>query len=161
MLLSPHCSLYLTVRYIKKRIEREHEKTKNDALKAKKMLELELEQLKLQRDKEQINKDRIILQQEVLNNSKELANYTMLLIKKKDIFNELTTDLKELKDYVKNDDSRKKLLQIFQKRNTHKIGEEYLEVFDVNFEKYTTTSSKSLRNATLPLLKENWGCAPL
>jgi DNA-binding CsgD family transcriptional regulator len=141
------------VRYIKKRIEREHEKTKTEALKAKKLLELELEQLKLQRDKEQINKDRIILQEEVLNNSKELANYTMLLIKKKDIFNEITTDLKELKDYVKNDDSRKKLLQIFQKLNTHKIGEEYLEVFDVNFEKVHHNFFEELKRLNPTLTK--------
>ncbi|PZR24051.1 MAG: hypothetical protein DI539_01155 [Flavobacterium psychrophilum] len=141
------------VRYVKRKIERDHEKTKTEALKAKKMLELELEQLKLQRDKEQINKDRIHLQEEVLNNSKELANYTMLLIKKKDIFNEITTDLKELKDYVKNDDSRKKLLQIFQKLNTHKIGEEYLEVFDVNFEKVHHNFFEELKKLNPTLTK--------
>lgn len=141
------------VRYVKQKIERDHEKTKTEALKAKKMLELELEQLKLQRDKEQINKDRIHLQEEVLNNSKELANYTMLLIKKKDIFNEITTDLKELKDYVKNDDSRKKLLQIFQKLNTHKIGEEYLEVFDVNFEKVHHNFFEELKKLNPTLTK--------
>ncbi len=141
------------VRYVKRRIERDHEKTKTEALKAKKLLELELEQLKLQRDKEQINKDRIILQEEVINNSKELANYTMLLIKKKDIFNEITTDLKELKDYVKNDDSRKKLFQIFQKLNTHKIGEEYLEVFDVNFEKVHHNFFEELKKLNPTLTK--------
>lgn len=141
------------VRYVKRRIEREHEKTKTEAQKAKKLLELELEQLKLQRDKEQINKDRIHLQEEVLNNSKELANYTMLLIKKKDIFNEITTDLKELKDYVKNDDSRKKLFQIFQKLNQHKIGEEYLEVFDVNFEKVHHNFFEELKKLNPTLTK--------
>lgn len=141
------------VRYVKRRIEREHEKTKLEAQKAKKLLELELEQLKLQRDKEQINKDRIHLQEEVLNNSKELANYTMLLIKKKDIFNEITTDLKELKDYVKNDDSRKKLFQIFQKLNQHKIGEEYLEVFDVNFEKVHHNFFEELKKLNPTLTK--------
>lgn len=146
-------SIISIIRYIKRRIERDHENTKTEALKAKKMLELELEQLKLQRDKEQINKDRIHLQEEVLNNSKELANYTMLLIKKKDIFNEITTDLKELKDYVKNDDSRKKLFQIFQKLNTHKIGEEYLEVFDVNFEKVHHNFFEELKKLNPTLTK--------
>lgn len=141
------------IRYIKKRIESEHLKTKAEALKAKKMLELELEQLKLQRDKEEINKDRSHLQEEVLNNSKELANYTMLLIKKKDIFNEITVDLKELKDYVKNDDSRKKLFQIFQKLNQHKIGEEYLEVFDVNFEKVHHNFFEELKKLNPTLTK--------
>ncbi len=77
----------------------------------------------------------------------------MLLIKKKDIFNELTTDLKELKDYVKNDDSRKKLLQIFQKLNQHKIGEEYLEVFDVNFEKVHHNFFEELKKLNPSLTK--------
>lgn len=141
------------VRYIKKRIEREHLKTKIEAQKAKKLLEMELEQLRLQRDKEQINKDRIHLQEEVINNSKELANYTMVLIKKKDIFNEITNDLKELKDYVKNDDSRKKLFQIFQKLNQHKIGEEYMEVFDVNFEKVHHNFFEELKKLNPTLTK--------
>lgn len=141
------------VRYVKKRIERDHLKTKIEAQKAKKLLELELEQLRLQRDKEQINKDKIHLQEEVLNNSKELANYTMVLIKKKDIFNEITNDLKELKDYVKNDDSRKKLFQIFQKLNQHKIGEEYMEVFDVNFEKIHHNFFEELKKLNPTLTK--------
>ena len=141
------------VRYVKKRIEREHIKTKTEAQKAKKLLELEVEQLRLQRDKEQISKDKIHLQEEVLNNSKELANYTMVLIKKKDIFNEITNDLKELKDYVKNDDSRKKLFQIFQKLNQHKIGEEYMEVFDVNFEKVHHNFFEELKKLNPTLTK--------
>lgn len=141
------------IRYIKRRIEAEHLKTKSEALKAKKMLELEVEQLKLQRDKEEISKDRTHLQEEILNNSKELANYTMLLIKKKDIFNEITVDLKELKDYVKNDDSRKKLFQIFQKLNQHKIGEDYLEVFDVNFEKVHHNFFEELKKLNPTLTK--------
>lgn len=141
------------IRYVKRRIEAEHVKTKLEALKAKKMLELEVEQLKLQRDKEEISKDRTHLQEEILQNSKELANYTMLLIKKKDIFNEITVDLKELKDYVKNDDSRKKLFQIFQKLNQHKIGEDYLEVFDVNFEKVHHNFFEELKKLNPTLTK--------
>src|SRR5690606_23740124 len=53
----------------------------------------------------------------------------------KDIFNEIQEDLKELKGLVKTQVSRQKLLEIFQKIHQHKIGEEYMELFDVNFEK--------------------------
>ncbi|KGO91348.1 triple tyrosine motif-containing protein [Flavobacterium subsaxonicum] len=120
---------------VKKRIRHERNKSRREAEQSKKLLELEVEQLKLQRDKEAIRRDKIVLEEDVINKSKELANYTLLLVQKKDIFSELTSDLKELKDYVKNEESRKKLLQIFQKLNQHKIGEEYMEVFDVNFEK--------------------------
>src|SRR5690606_33307174 len=127
--------LFVIIRYISKRMEREHQKSQKEAQRTKKMLELELEQLKLQRDKEEIKRDKMHLEEDVLNKSKELANYTMLLASKKDIFAEITDDLKQLKESVKNEDSRKKILEMFQKLNQHKIGEEYMEVFDVNFEK--------------------------
>ncbi|MFL9845030.1 helix-turn-helix and ligand-binding sensor domain-containing protein [Flavobacterium rhizosphaerae] len=120
---------------IKMRIRHERNKSRREAEQAKKLLELELEQLKLQRDKEAMYRDKAVLEEDVINKSKELANYTMMLLQKKEFFSEITSDLKELKDYVRNENSRKKLLDIFRKLNQHKIGEEYMEVFDVNFEK--------------------------
>ncbi|MES2486869.1 MAG: triple tyrosine motif-containing protein [Bacteroidota bacterium] len=99
---------------VKRRIRHERNKSRRDAEQSKKVLELELEQLKLQRDKEAINRDKAVLQEDVLNKSKELANYTILLVQKKDIFNEITDDLKELKDHLRNEESRKKLLEVFQ-----------------------------------------------
>jgi AraC family transcriptional regulator, chitin signaling transcriptional activator len=124
------------IRYlVKRRIRHERIKSRREAEQSKKLLELELEQLKLQRDKEAINRDKAVLEEDVINKSKQLANYTMLLVHKKDIFNEITDDLKELKSYLRNEESRKKLLEIFQKLSKHQIGEEYMEVFDVHFEK--------------------------
>lgn len=141
------------IRYVNRRIERENTKTKREAQKSKKLLELELEQLKLQRDKEEMSRDKVHLEEDVINKSKELANYTMLLVKKKDIFAEITTDLKELRDYVKNEESRKKLLEIFQKLNQHKIGDEYMEVFDVNFEKVHHNFFEKLKEISPSLTK--------
>jgi AraC family chitin signaling transcriptional activator len=138
---------------VKKRIKKEREKSKREAEKSKKLLELELEQLKLQRDKEALYRDRVVLEEDVINKSKELSNYTLLLVQKKDMFAEITTDLKELKEYVKNEDSRKKLLQIFQKLNQHKIGEEYMEVFDVNFEKVHHNFFEKLKELNPSLTK--------
>ena len=120
---------------VKRRIRHERKKSEREAGQSRKLLELELEQLKLQRDKEEIRRDKIYLEEDVINKSKELANFTMLLVQKKDMFAEITNDLKQLRDYVRNEESRKKLLEIFQKLDRHKIGEEYMEVFDVNFEK--------------------------
>jgi len=120
---------------VKRRIRHERTKSEREADRSRKLLELELEQLKLQRDKEEIRRDKIHLEEDVINKSKELANFTMLLVQKKDMFAEITNDLKQLKDHVRNEESRKKLLEIFQKLDRHKIGEEYMEVFDVNFEK--------------------------
>ncbi|WP_116789956.1 triple tyrosine motif-containing protein [Flavobacterium psychrotrophum] len=120
---------------IKRRIRYERAKSTRDAERTRRMLELEVEQLKLQRDKEAVIRDKAVLEEDVINKSKELANYTMLLMQKKDAFAEITDDLKELRDYLRNEESRKKLLEIFQKLNRHKVGEEYMEVFDVHFEK--------------------------
>jgi AraC family transcriptional regulator, chitin signaling transcriptional activator len=120
---------------VKRRIRYERLKSTREAERSKRLLELELEQLKLQRDKEAVIRDKVQLEEDVIHKSKELANYTMLLVQKKDFFAEITDDLKELKDYLRNEESRKKLLEMFQKLNRHRIGEEYMEVFDVHFEK--------------------------
>ena len=76
-----------------------------------------------------------MLEENIIDKSKELANYTLLLSQKKDIFSELQNDLKQLRELLKSDESRRKITEIFQKLNQHKIGEEYMEIFDVNFEK--------------------------
>ena len=54
---------------------------------------------------------------------------------KKNIFNELQADLKQLKELVKSDEPRRKIMEIFHKLNQHKIGEEFMVIFDVNFER--------------------------
>lgn len=145
--------IMLLVKFINKRIEQERRRTREEEQRAKKMLELEVEQLRLQRDKEQITQDKQHLEEDVLMKSKELANYTMLLLKKKDIFGEITSDLKELREYVRNDESRKKIFEIFQKLNQHKIGDEYLEVFDVNFEKVHHNFFEKLKKLNPTLTK--------
>ena len=127
--------LWLAYVLIQQKIKHERQKARNAARKSKKLLELEIERLKLTQDKEKIQQAKSILEEDILEKSKELANYTMQLVNKKDIFNEIQEDLKELKGLVKTQVSRQKLLEIFQKIHQHKIGEEYMEVFDVNFEK--------------------------
>jgi len=138
---------------VKRRIRHERSKSEQEADRSRKLLELELEQLKLQRDKEEIRRDKIHLEEDVINKSKELANFTMLLVQKKDMFAEVTDDLKQLKDHVRNEESRKKLLEIFQKLDRHKIGEEYMEVFDVNFEKVHHNFFEKLKELNPTLTK--------
>ena len=72
---------------------------------------------------------------DLIDKSKELANYTLLLSKRKEAFLELTNDLKQLKETVKNSESKSKIVQIFKKLNQNSIGDKYLEIFDVNFER--------------------------
>jgi AraC family transcriptional regulator, chitin signaling transcriptional activator len=127
--------LYSLVKYVKRIILLEQTKSKIEAKKTQQLLELEIEKLKLKQDKETIHKDKLMLEENIIDKSKELANYTLLLSQKKDIFSELQNDLKQLRELLKSDESRRKITEIFQKLNQHKIGEEYMEIFDVNFEK--------------------------
>ena len=127
--------MYYLITYVRKKIAFERIKSKIEVLKSQQLLELELEKLKLKQDKEEINKDRKILEVDIIDKSKELAQYTLLLSQKKNAFLELQNDLKQLKELLKSDDSKRKISEIFQKLNQSKIGEEYMNIFDVNFEK--------------------------
>lgn len=135
IILSLIVTLWIGYLLIKKNLEKENLKIQAENLKAKKLLELEIERLKLKHDKERVEEDKKILEKDVITKSKELANYTMQLVNKKDIVQELQSDLKELRQLVKTQLSKDKISDIFRKLHQHKIGEEYMEVFDVNFEK--------------------------
>ncbi|UII20652.1 triple tyrosine motif-containing protein [Fulvivirga ligni] len=123
------------IKIVKARIIKEREKAREEEQKAKKLLELELEQLKLKAEKDKIKRDKVLLEEDVILKSKELANYTMMLVKKKEIFSEIQGDIKELRGQVKTEGSRKKLQNMYSKLNKHLIGEEYMQVFESNFEK--------------------------
>lgn len=127
-------AILLTIRLVKRKIDHEKEKTRQEAQRTKKLLELELDQLRLKAEKEKINEDKVLLEENVLHKSKELANYTMMLVKKKDMFSEIREDILELRNLVKNETSRKKIQKMYRKLNQHAIGEEYIQVFEANFE---------------------------
>jgi hypothetical protein len=113
---------------ITKKIAIEKRKSIIASEKSKRLLELEIQQLKLKQDKS-------ILEENVLLKSKELTNYTMQLVNKKKAFNDIQNDLKDLKALLKSSTSKRKLVEIFKKLHQHKIGEEYLKIYDVNFER--------------------------
>ncbi len=145
--------LYSLVKYVKRIILLEQTKSKIEARKTQQLLELEIEKLKLKQDKEIIHKDKLMLEENIIDKSKELANYTLLLSQKKNIFNELQNDLKQLRELLKSDESRKKITEIFQKLNQHKIGEEYMEIFDVNFEKINHEFFEKLKQIDASITK--------
>lgn len=120
--------LWTTYRLISRKIALEKRKSIIASEKSKRLLELEIQQLKLKQDKS-------ILEENVLLKSKELTNYTMQLVNKKKAFNEIQDDLKDLKKLIKSSAPRQKLLDIFKKLHQHKIGEEYMSIYDVNFER--------------------------
>ncbi len=120
--------LWSVLKFIKNIITVEKRKTLIAAKKSERLLQLEIQELKLKQDKS-------LLEESLLSKSKELTNYTRQLIDKKHVFNEIQDDLKELKNLISKPTARQKVRTIFQKLHQHKIGEEYLKVYDVNFEK--------------------------
>ena len=141
--------------YVKNKIANERLKSKVELKKSQQLLELELEKLKLKHDKEVISRDKLNLEVDIIDKSKELANYTFLLSEKKNIFNELQFDLKQLRDLLKSDEARKKLTDIFRKLNQHRIGEEFMEIFDVNFEKINQEFFEKLKQIDNSLTKRD------
>ena len=98
-----------TILLVKRKIHKEKTKTINEEKEKRKVLELELQHIKLEREKEEIKKDKDLLEEDVIHKSKELANYTMLLVKKRELLAEIHDEIKELRDLVKNDVSRQKM----------------------------------------------------
>lgn len=145
--------IYFTLVYFRKRIAYERLKSKIEIKKTQQLMELEIERLKLKQDKEEIYKDKLSLEENIIDKSKELANYTLLLSQKKNAFLELQNDLKLLRQLLKSEDSRKKITEIFQKLNQQKIGEEYMDIFDVNFEKINHKFFEKLKKLDPTLTK--------
>ena len=130
---------------IRRKIDQERKDARITEQKSKKLLELEIEQLKLKQDKNRIIGDKQVLEEDNIRISKELANYTMLLLKKKEVFSETYTTLKDFKTMLKTPPARKKLQDILMKLHQHRIGEEYMTIFDVNFERIHKNFFKQLK----------------
>jgi small-conductance mechanosensitive channel len=125
----------MIVSLVKRRFRKEREKTLTEEKEKRKVLELELERIKLSREKDQIKKDKDLLEEDVIYKSKELANYTMLLVKKRELLSVMHDELKALKETVKNDASRQIVRDLMKRININLQDEEYIKVFEANFER--------------------------
>ena len=99
------------------------------------MLELELQRIRLLQEKDAIKKDKDQLEEDVIYKSKELANYTMLLVKKRDLLTHMHDELKELREVVKNESGRQLIRDLIKKINMNLQDEEHIKVFEANFER--------------------------
>lgn len=138
-------AVYLTVVLVQRKITRENQKAREEEQKTNRLLQLEVNQLKLENHQRKIQEDKEHLEQDVIKKSKELATYTMMLVNKKNFFVELQEELKELRETVKTKNSRNKLTDIFSKLHQHRIDEEYLKVFEENFETIHRDFFKNLK----------------
>lgn len=127
--------LITTIKLVKRKIQYETNKTRDEEEKKRKVLELELEQIKLKQEKEQIIKDKEQLEEDVIHKSKELANYTMLLVKKRELLTEMHEDLKTLKEAVRQDAPRQMVRDLIKKITSNLQNEEHIQVFEANFER--------------------------
>ena len=138
---------------IKKKLKQERQKIRKTAEMKQKLLELQIEQLNLEKDKESIKRDKQLLEEDNILKSKELANYTMMLVKKKDVFTETYENLQEFKKTLKTQAAKKRLQEVLTTLNQHRIGEEYMTVFDVHFEKVHKNFFKELKAECSDLTK--------
>src|SRR5690606_1296034 len=66
---------------------------------------------------------------------------------KREVISELRHDLKELREFAKNEGSRKKVREMISKISQHMTDEEYLQIFEANFEKVHHDFFKQLKMA--------------
>jgi AraC family chitin signaling transcriptional activator len=125
----------LMIILVERRIRKEKEKTRQEEREKRRVLELEIERMKLAGEKAKILKDKEQLEEDIIYKSKELVNYTMLLVKKRELLTEMHDDLKALKEVVKNDTSRQTVRDLLKKINTNLQSEEHIKVFEANFER--------------------------
>lgn len=124
-------SIFLVQKSVKAKIQKE----KDIALRSKRLLQLEIEQLKLKQQSHQIQQQKNKLEEDLISQHKELSNYTMLLVKKKEVMASIYDELKLISKELKPGTNRRSIRDLIGKIKLHQIGEEYMEVFDVNFER--------------------------
>lgn len=127
--------LYSSRKLMMRRISKEKEKTRIEEKEKRSLLELELQQIRLAREKEKIERDKEQLEEDVIHKSKELANYTMLLAKKRELLTDLREELKDYKDLARNEKARNLVRQLIRKIGIHLNDEEHIHVFEANFER--------------------------
>lgn len=153
MLLLVILIIYFVAFAIRRFVRRKIQKEKDLVESSKRLLELEIDQLKLKQQTQQIELQKNKLEEDLINHQKELANYTMLLVKKKDVIFSIYDDLKLYAKNVKQTAQRRSIDRILHKIRQHRIGEEYMDVFDVNFEKVHVDFFKRLLDINPNLTK--------
>lgn len=121
------------------------EQTRIEEAKLRHALELEVDAVNLQKEKELVEKDNEKLADDIINKSKEIANYTLLLVKKHDLLNEIGTEVNEIKKSAKLDKTKNSLRSIAQKIRMNLQDEEHLKIFDTNFERVHQDFFKRIR----------------
>jgi AraC family transcriptional regulator, chitin signaling transcriptional activator len=121
--------------WVRVKIQTERKKTQKEEEQKRRVLELIIQRIKLEHENDEIKKDKGQLELDILHKSKELANHTTMLIKKRELLTDLHEELNSLKDLVKNDPSRQKVRELIRRINVDQRDEEHIRVFETNFER--------------------------
>ncbi|MEH0153327.1 triple tyrosine motif-containing protein [Limibacter armeniacum] len=136
---------YLGFRQLRKNYRVKEQKIRAESTKAQKLLQLELEQLKLTQEKLQISQAKEALEQDVIDQSKELVNFTTLLARKNQVFLEQREQLQEFEKQINNERNRKVIKQMIRTLNIHLAEEKHIQVFDAEFERIHNDFFHTLR----------------
>lgn len=128
--------------YFEDQINDQNEKSRQK----QRLLELEIQQLKLKQDKEEITSQKNKLEQNIQFQSQELMDFTMKLASKKLIMDNVYERIKALRGHVKTQKVQKELLSLQQEIKQNSIGEEQLIIFESQFEKVHLSVYSNLRD---------------
>lgn len=123
--------IFISYRIVSSRLK----SAKRENVKIRMAYEAELEAVKLQKEKELIERDNQRLAEDIVNKSKEITNYTLLLSKKHDLLEDISKEINEIKKNAKLDKTKNNLRSIVQKIRMNLLDEEHLQIFDTNFER--------------------------
>lgn len=127
-------------------VRRKLQRTRHEAKKMKAALELEIANIKLEKEMVLVENDKKLLEEDLIYKSKELANYTILLLKKRELLTEMAEELKELRGKIKIASNKEIIRSLTRKINLNLQDEEHLNVFDTNFERVHQDFFKELKN---------------
>lgn len=153
--------IFLCVKVISKLLEEQRQRAILEAEKQNKILRLELDRMQLAQEKNQFESTKTSLEEDLLLKSKELANYATLLSRKQELMIELREELTDLENNTRNEKTRQDLKSLIRKIKTRLNDDDYIKVFEANFERvhheffselkerYPDLTSKELRLCAL------------
>jgi DNA-binding CsgD family transcriptional regulator/ligand-binding sensor domain-containing protein len=139
--------LYFGKRYLSYRIEKSRLAEKLKQKEKYLNLEQKLKEEALITEKEIEHLRNEALRLEMIHKEKELANSTMLLIKKNDILKKLQSDLREIHSLLGNNLEKDKINSLIKRLNKEIDNEKQWKVFDLHFEQVFEELFKKLKES--------------
>ncbi len=139
--------LYLGQRYLSHRIEnfKKNEKLKQREKYQGRVQVLKEDALIAEKEMERLRNERLNL--EMIHKEKELANSTMLLIKKNNILNKLQTDLQGINLSLNNDTAKNNISNIIRRIDKEMDNDKQWKVFNMHIEQVYEELFKKLKES--------------